>query len=75
MVSGVVVVVVVVIDRTGAGGGGAETTCDSGWVAQPARRPSAPQVIKAVVSRAILLARVKQGRIVVSFIFIFTEYF
>jgi hypothetical protein len=43
MVSGVVTVVVVVTERVGAGGGGAETVCDSGPLAQPARRPSVPQ--------------------------------
>jgi hypothetical protein len=39
----VVVVVVVITVLFGAGGGGAETTCDSGSVAQPARKPRTPQ--------------------------------
>jgi hypothetical protein len=53
-VPGVVVVVVVITERTGSGGGGAQTTCDSGSVAQPARSPSVPQVIRMVVSRAVV---------------------
>jgi hypothetical protein len=43
IVSGVVVVVVVVTDRVGAGGGGAETVCDLGPEAQPAKNPKAAQ--------------------------------
>jgi hypothetical protein len=79
MVSGVEVVVVVVTERTGAGGGGAETTCDSGWVAQPASRPSAPHVINTVVSRATAETGVELGRAVILFVgmffvFIFREY-
>lgn len=50
-VSGVVVVVVVVTERVGAGGGGEETRCDSGAVAQPARRPTAPQQANTAVNR------------------------
>jgi hypothetical protein len=42
IVSGVVVVVVVT-GRIGAGGGGDETMCDSGSVAQLAKRPRVPQ--------------------------------
>jgi hypothetical protein len=38
-----VVVVVVTARVLGGGGGGAETKCDSGSVAQPARKPRAPQ--------------------------------
>lgn len=40
---GVVDVVVVVTLLVGAIGGGAETTCEVGSVAQPAKRPTAPQ--------------------------------
>lgn len=53
-VSGVVVVVVVVTERVGAGGGGAETMCDSGSEAQPARRLRAPQHAKTGVSCLIV---------------------
>ena len=38
-----VVVVVVITAFDGGGGGGAETKCDSGSEAQPARKPRAPQ--------------------------------
>jgi hypothetical protein len=54
IVSGVVVVVVVVTERVGAGGGGAETICDSGAEAQPARRLRAPQHAKTGVSCLIV---------------------
>jgi hypothetical protein len=60
-VSGVVVVVVVVTERVGAGGGGAETMCDSGSAAHPARRPKAPQKTR------------KDGTLIF-FVFIFKEY-
>jgi hypothetical protein len=36
-------VVVVTTARVGVGGGGAETMCDSGSFAQPAKRASTPQ--------------------------------
>jgi hypothetical protein len=45
-----VVVVVVVTERVGAGGGGDETMCDSGSVAQPAKRPRMPQQVITEVS-------------------------
>ena len=74
IVSGVVVVVVVVTERTGAGGGDSETTCDSGSVAQPARRPSVLQVTRTVVIRAMAWKGVEPGKGVVFFVFIFSEY-
>jgi hypothetical protein len=58
----VVTVVVVVTERTGAGGGEVDTICDSGWVAQPARRPSVPQVIKVVVSRTTARVGAEPGK-------------
>jgi hypothetical protein len=74
IVSGVVVVVVVVTERTGAGGGESETTCDSGSVAQPARRPSALLVTRMVVIRATARHGARPGRNAIFFIFIFSEY-
>jgi hypothetical protein len=65
--------VVVVTERTGAGGGEVATICDSGWVAQPARRPSAPQVIKAVVSRATARVGAEPGKNFMFFNFIYQE--
>jgi hypothetical protein len=73
-VSGVVVVVVVVTERVGAGGGGAETMCDSGSEAQPARRPSAPQNAKTGVSRLIMRTEAERDGKVIIFVFICREY-
>lgn len=51
LAAGVVVTVVVVIDLVGAEGGGAETKCESGSEAQPARmRPRALQTARTDAS-------------------------
>jgi len=57
--TGVIVVVVVVTAFVGAGGGGADTTCETGSEAQPARRTSAPQ--KAKTGANGLLVRAEAG--------------
>jgi len=67
-------VVVVEMVRTGSGGGGAETTCDSGWVAQPAKRPSALQKTKVVASRATVRTGIGPGTKVLFFIFMAEDY-
>jgi hypothetical protein len=71
IVSGVVVVVVVVTERVGAGGGGAETVCESGPEAQPARRP---QNARTGVSRLITRTEVKRSGKIVIFVFIVAKY-
>jgi hypothetical protein len=64
-----VVVVVVVTELADADGGGAETICDSGSEAQPARRTRAPQHRTAGVS--CLTAQIEAERIrILNFIFI-----
>jgi hypothetical protein len=68
-VSGVVVVVVVVTERVGAGGGGAETTCDSGWVTQPARRPRVLQQAMAAVNCRTAWTGFERDMSVISFVF------
>ena len=73
-VSGVVVVVVVVTERVGAGGGGAETRCDSGAEAQPARRPKAPQNTRTGVSCLIVRTEAERYRKLLIFVFIFRHY-
>jgi hypothetical protein len=72
-VSGVVVVVVVVTERVGAGGGGAETMCESGAVAQPARRPKALQQTKTGVSCLTKRAEAERDVKVIIFVFILKE--
>ena len=57
---GFVVVVVVTTVLVGAAGGGAETTCESGSEAQPARRLRAPQQARRGVS--CLTARAEAER-------------
>ena len=71
IVSGVVVVVVVVTERVGAGGGGAETVCESGPEAQPARRP---QNARIGVSRLITRTEVERNGKMVIFVFIVPQY-
>ncbi len=73
-VSGVVVVVVVVTERVGAGGGGAETMCDRGSEAQPARRPRIPQNAKTGVNCLIRRTEAERDRKLMSFVFIFRDY-
>jgi hypothetical protein len=73
-VSGVVVVVVVVTERVGAGGGGAETMCDPGSEAQPAKRPMTPQNAKIGVNCLITLMEAERDRKVIIFVLIFGGY-
>ncbi len=47
----VVVVIVVLVGADNAPGGGAETRCDSGSEAQPARNTTAPQNTEAGANR------------------------
>jgi hypothetical protein len=68
-----IVVVVVVTERAGSDGGGAETTCDSGSEAQPARRPRAPQQAKNCVRSLAARTEIDWDKRLKMFIFIFQK--
>jgi hypothetical protein len=67
-------VVVVTAVLVGVGGGGAETTCDSGSVAQPAKMPRMLQKAKSDGSRVTVRAEAEDVRWLRIVFFIDKEY-